>query len=38
MAIGKLLWWNAGNNNLVLQAEFKEPYDLNKNRVSYPLQ
>jgi hypothetical protein len=38
LAIGKFLMWNPGNNNLILKAEFKEPYDLNKNRVSYPLQ
>ena len=33
MAIGKYIVWNPQNNNLMLEAEFKEPYDFAKNRL-----
>jgi hypothetical protein len=32
-AIGKFFMWNPLNNNLGLEAEFKEPYDLEKHRL-----
>lgn len=33
IAIGKYFVWDPRNNNLMLEAEFKEPYDLEKHRV-----
>jgi hypothetical protein len=35
MAIGKYFMWNPQNNNLLLEAEFKEAYDLEKHRVQF---
>jgi hypothetical protein len=32
-AIGKYFMWNPRNGNLILEAEFKEPYDLEKHRL-----
>jgi hypothetical protein len=37
MAIGKYLLWNPQNNNLILKAEFMEPYDMKKHRVLAPI-
>jgi hypothetical protein len=33
MVIGKFFMWNPENNNLGLEAEFKEPYDFEKHRI-----
>ena len=33
MVLGKLFMWNARNGNLLVQAEFKEPYNWNKYRL-----
>lgn len=35
MTIGKYFMWNPQNNNLLLEAEFNEPYDLEKHRVQF---
>jgi len=32
MVIGKFLMWNLQNNNVILEADFKEPYDFEKHR------
>ncbi len=32
LILGKFLMWNPRNNNLTLDAEFKEPYDFEKHR------
>jgi hypothetical protein len=37
MLIGKYLMWNLKNGNLMLKAEFKEPYDFEKHRVQLQL-
>jgi len=34
MDIGKYFEWNPQNGNLILEADFKEPYDLDKHRVN----
>jgi len=36
LTIGKYFMWNPSNNNLVLQAEFKEPYDMKEHSVAFP--
>lgn len=33
MVVGKFFMWNPENNNLGLEAEFKEPYDFEKHRM-----
>jgi hypothetical protein len=33
MAFGKYLMWNPRNNNLLLEADFKEPYDFERHRI-----
>jgi antitoxin component YwqK of YwqJK toxin-antitoxin module len=33
MALGNFFMWNPQNNNLSLEAEFKEPYDFEKHRL-----
>jgi len=34
LVIGKYFMWNPQNGDLVIQADFKQPYDLNKHRVN----
>ena len=34
MTIGKYFMWNPQNGNLVFQADFTQPYDMNKHRVN----
>jgi hypothetical protein len=36
MVLGKFFVWNPRNNNLMLKAEFKEPYDWQKNMAQFP--
>jgi hypothetical protein len=38
MAIGKYFMWDPRSGNLVIEAEFKEPYDLEKHRVQFQMQ
>jgi len=33
MVFGKYLMWNPRNNNLIMEAEFTEPYDFEKHRI-----
>ena len=33
MVLGKFFMWNLQNGNLMMEAEFKKPYDWNKNRI-----
>jgi hypothetical protein len=33
LVLGKYLMWNPKNNNLILEAEFKEPYNFEKHRI-----
>jgi hypothetical protein len=33
MVFGKFLMWNPQNNDLMLEAEFTEPYDFEKHRL-----
>jgi len=36
LVIGKFLMWNPLNNRLIIEAEFKEPYDMEKHRIQFP--
>ena len=36
MVLGKCIMWNARNSNLMLEAEFKKPYDWQKHVVQLP--
>ena len=37
MNIGKYLMWNPENGNLLMEADFKEPYDFEKHRTDQNL-
>jgi hypothetical protein len=38
MVIGKFLMWNPRNGNLIIEAEFKDPYEWDKHRIPIDLQ
>jgi hypothetical protein len=35
MILGKFIMWNPINGNLILDADFKEPYDINQHRIDF---
>jgi antitoxin component YwqK of YwqJK toxin-antitoxin module len=36
LVLGNYFMWNPQNGNLIVQAKFKEPYDMEKHRIQYP--